>query len=66
MTFRTVAEHPQARRTNLEMDIFRLLGEEFRRVRVCVERPDLNPASYARNALDPDPARLTVMTLLTA
>ena len=34
-TFRTVADHPQARRTNLEM-IFRLLGEEFRRVRVAL------------------------------
>ncbi len=34
-TFRSVADHPQARRTNLEM-IFRMLGEEFRRVRVAL------------------------------
>jgi hypothetical protein len=34
-TFRTVAGHPQARRTNLEV-IFRMLGEEFRRVRVAL------------------------------
>jgi hypothetical protein len=34
-TFRTVADHPQARRTQLEA-IFRLLGEEFRRVRVAL------------------------------
>ncbi len=34
-TFRTVAGHPQARRTNLET-IFRTLGEEFRRVRVAL------------------------------
>ncbi len=34
-TFRSVADHPQARRTNLEA-IFRLLGEEFRRVRVAL------------------------------
>jgi hypothetical protein len=34
-TFRTVADHPQARRTNLEA-IYRLLGEEFRRVRVAL------------------------------
>jgi hypothetical protein len=33
--FRTVADHPQARRTQLEM-IFRMLGEEFRRVRVAL------------------------------
>jgi hypothetical protein len=34
-TFRVVADHPQARRANLE-EIFRLLGEEFRRVRVAL------------------------------
>jgi len=34
-TFRTVADHPQARRTRLE-SIFRLLGEEFCRVRVAL------------------------------
>ena len=34
-TFRTVADHPQARRTRLE-SIFRLLGEEFGRVRVAL------------------------------
>ena len=34
-TFRTVADHPQAKRTQLEA-IFRLLGEEFRRVRVAL------------------------------
>ena len=34
-TFRTVADHPQARRTQLEV-IFRMLGEEFRRVRVAL------------------------------
>ena len=34
-TFRTVADHPQARRTQLEM-IFRMLGEEFRRVRMAL------------------------------
>ena len=34
-TFLTIAEHPQARRTQLET-IFRLLGEEFRRVRVAL------------------------------
>jgi hypothetical protein len=34
-TFRAVAGHPQARRTNLEV-IFRMLGEEFRRVRVAL------------------------------
>jgi hypothetical protein len=34
-TFRSVAHHPQARRTQLEM-IFRMLGEEFRRVRVAL------------------------------
>jgi hypothetical protein len=34
-TFRTVADHPQARRTQLET-IFRMLGEEFRRVRVAL------------------------------
>jgi hypothetical protein len=33
--FRTVADHPQARRTQLET-IFRQLGEEFRRVRVAL------------------------------
>lgn len=34
-TFRAMAAHPQARRTNLE-EIFRQLGEEFRRVRVAL------------------------------
>ena len=34
-TFRTVADHPQARRTRLE-SIFRLLGEEFGRVRLAL------------------------------
>ncbi|MEI9999349.1 MAG: hypothetical protein WDO13_09355 [Verrucomicrobiota bacterium] len=34
-TFRSVAGHPQARRTQLEA-IFRLLGDEFRRVRVAL------------------------------
>jgi hypothetical protein len=34
-TFRAVADHPQARRTQLET-IFRMLGEEFRRVRVAL------------------------------
>ncbi len=34
-TFLSVADHPQARRTKLET-IFRLLGEEFRRVRVAL------------------------------
>ena len=34
-TFRSMADHPQARRTKLET-IFRLLGEEFRRVRVAL------------------------------
>ncbi len=34
-TFRAMADHPQARRTNLEV-IFRMLGEEFRRVRVAL------------------------------
>ncbi len=34
-TFRTMADHPQSRRTNLEV-IFRMLGEEFRRVRVAL------------------------------
>ncbi len=33
--YRTAADHPQARRTDLET-IFRLLGEEFRRVRVAL------------------------------
>ena len=33
--FRTAAAHPQARRTQLET-IFRLLGEEFRRVRLAL------------------------------
>ncbi len=34
-TFRSVAGHPQSRRTNLEV-IFRMLGEEFRRVRMAL------------------------------
>ncbi len=34
-TFRTVAESPHARRTQME-SVFRLLGEEFRRVRVAL------------------------------
>jgi hypothetical protein len=34
-TFRAAADHPQARRTKLEA-IFRMLGEEFRRVRVAL------------------------------
>jgi hypothetical protein len=34
-TFLNVADHPQARRTNLE-SIFRQLGEEFRRVRIAL------------------------------
>ena len=34
-TFRSVADHPQARRTKLET-IYRLLGEEFHRVRVAL------------------------------
>jgi hypothetical protein len=34
-TFRVVADHPQARRTNLEA-IFRQLGDDFRRVRVAL------------------------------
>ncbi len=34
-SYRTVADHPQARRTNLET-IFRMLGEEFRRVRLAL------------------------------
>jgi hypothetical protein len=34
-TFRTVADHPQARRTQLE-SIFRQLGDEFHRVRVAL------------------------------
>ena len=34
-TFRSMADHPQARRTQLE-SIFRMLGEEFRRVRVAL------------------------------
>jgi hypothetical protein len=34
-TYRTVADHPQARRTQLE-SIFRMLGEEFRRVRFAL------------------------------
>lgn len=34
-TFSLVADHPQARRTKLEL-IYRMLGEEFRRVRVAL------------------------------
>ncbi len=34
-TFRVVADHPQARRTNLEA-VFRQLGDEFRRVRLAL------------------------------
>ncbi len=34
-TFLSVADHPQARRTDLQ-DIFRMLGGEFRRVRVAL------------------------------
>ena len=34
-TFQLVADHPQARKTKLEM-IYRMLGEEFRRVRVAL------------------------------
>jgi len=33
--YRTVADHPQARRTELE-SIYRMLGEEFRRVRLAL------------------------------
>lgn len=34
-TYRTIADHPQARRTQLE-SIFRLLGDEFHRVRLAL------------------------------